>query len=277
MTLRQILAALAAGKQIDLDKLDYAALGLDRAAVEKLVAEAKSGFLEDVEIPAELLKKKAEKLISDEVNVAKTQLYGTIEELKKSNQAIADKLAADDKAKADAAKADADEKAKKDRENLDAKGAIAELETRFSGALTAQKIEAEARIAEIAAKSQAEILKLHKEKIIAASNGEIIEDLLTGNTPEEHASSAELARQKYAAIKQRTMDEAAAKGKQELAERESAAKEEEDRKKQLSFISGGGEVDRSSKKVEVDTKALKTATVAELAKIKEDVFAKFGL
>ena len=277
MNLRQLLAAIAAGKQIDLEKLDYAAIGLDKAAVEKLVAEAKNGLLDDLEIPTEVLKKKAEKIISDEVNIAKTQLYGTIEELKKSQQTIAEKLAAEEKAKADAAKAEAEAKAKKEREALDARGAVQELETRFSSLLAEQQRQAEERIKSVETSARAEILRLHKEKIIAASNGEIIDDLLVGDTPEELNASAEIARQKYAAIKQKAIEDVSTKAKQEAAEREAAQKAEEERKKSLTFVSGGGDVDRNSRKVEVDAKALKTANLSELAAIKDDVLQKFGL
>lgn len=278
MNLRQIIAALLSGKEVDLSKLDYAALGMTKEAVEKLVAETKADLLADVEMTDALLKVKAEKLISAEAQTTRTQLHATIEDLKKGQQALSEKLSAEQKAKDDAAakeKADAEKKA---RENLDAKGAVAELEQRFTELANKQ---AEAFATQLTAAQTAaneQILKLHREKIIAASNGEIIEELLTGNTPEELASSAELARQKYATIREKTQADVLAKAKAEGDAQKAKELAEAEERKRLGFIGGGGESSRSNSITQaVDTRALKTATAAELAKLKDDVLTKYSL
>lgn len=278
MNLQQIIAALLSGKEVDISKLDFAALGMTKEAVEKLVAETKPTILSDVEMSDALLKVKAEKLITAEAQTTRTQLHATIEDLKKGQQMLAEKLSAEQKAKDDAAakeKADADKKA---REALDAKGAIAELEQRFTQ-LASQQAEAFAtQLTAAQTSAQAQILQLHREKIIAASNGEIIEELLTGNSPEELASSAELARQKYASIREKTQAEVLAKAKAEGDAQKAKELAEAEEKKRLGFISGGGESTRSNSITQaVDTRALKTASAAELAKHKDDVLAKYGL
>jgi colicin import membrane protein len=279
MNLKQIIALLLSGKEVDMTKVDLAALGMTKEAFEKLVAETKPDVLAEVEMSDSLLKVKADKLIAAEAQTTRSQLYGTIEELKKGQKELSDKLAAEAKAKEDAAAAEAEAKAKKERENLDAKGAIAELESRFTQIAAKQAEEFSTKLTQQEQSARAQILQLHREKIIAASGGEIIEELLTGNTPEELTASAELARQKFASIKQRTQEEVLAKTKAESDALKAKELAEAEEKKKLGFIGGGAESGRNAPVggVTLDSRALKTATAAELAKTKDEVLAKFGL
>lgn len=279
MNIAQIIALAAAGKEIDFTKLDYAAIGLDEATVKKIVADTKAQNLMGVlEIPDAVVKAKAEPLIQAAAAEEKKKLYDTVESIKKQNQTLLQQIEAEKAAKEAALKEEAEKQALAERGKLDAKGAIAELESRFTKALTDRETELLQKLRETESRATGEILKLHREKIIAASNGQIIEELLVGNTPEELAASAELARQKYATIHKEVEDRL--KREQDAAAQKTAQQraEEEQKKKSLSFVRSGEESARTAigTGVVVDPAAIKAAQAGELSKIKDDVLKQYG-
>lgn len=288
-TLKEIIEAFKKGEQIDFAKVDFAAIGINEAALKEILAEIKPADTVDKlelasldlsKLPKKVLEELARPMIDAARKEEKQTLYSTIEEIKKANGKLLADLEERKKAEADAQKAIQEKEEAEKLAKMSSADALKELERRYQELLDERQQTFSTELEKVKQDATAEKLRLYREKLLASAGNAIVPELLTGSSTEELDAAFELAKSKYKEIEETV----AKRVLSEQEEKKKAEQEEVEAKKKV-----GAFFNRNSVTVEpgrtasgganapLDRVKLAKASKDELATIKDSVLAKYGL